>query len=103
MDTSIIYQHAKLYLDTLKQKSSELIANTPDLDKLHLDNSAAAGNTPGRKPKQAAAAAASTTPKSRSSHVVEHNIRRLFTQLMDYCGGEDDGKNAKEKVGSSSS
>ncbi len=54
--------------------------------------------TPGRKSKVTGTPTTTHQAKPRAAHVVEHNIKRLFTQLMDYCGGEDDGKNAKEKV-----
>ncbi len=97
VDTSIIYQHAKLFLDLLKQKSAELAAT--GVTTMTIEAASATPLTPGRKLKLSGTPTSTAhQAKPRAAHVVEHNIKRLFTQLVDYCGGEDDGKNAKEKV-----
>lgn len=93
LEESLIYQHAKLFLEALKTKANELGASVANLsiDTTNIPNYTP--STPGRKSKAHQQNSATKQPK----HVVEHNIKRLFKLVLDYCGGEEESKDANTK------
>ena len=94
VEESVIYGNAKKLLEAVRQKSSEISVLAASLPPESI-----VPKSPASTPKKAASNASvlnkSGAKQQTKAGLVEHNMKRLFKLVIEYCGGEEEAAGGK--------